>query len=55
MKYSGGPRPGYKTPGSSGADLCARIDHDITIPPGGWALIPTGIRVQIPPGYEGQV
>jgi dUTP pyrophosphatase len=47
--------PAYATEGSAGCDLRAAIETDLTITPGGRALVPTGIAVAIPPGYEGQV
>ncbi|HEX9149403.1 MAG TPA: dUTP diphosphatase, partial [Thermoanaerobaculia bacterium] len=47
--------PVYATEGSAGCDLRAAIQAELTITPGGRALIPTGIAVAIPPGYEGQV
>jgi dUTP pyrophosphatase len=49
--------PRYQSAGSCGADLCADIPagQRITIRPGGSARIPTGIRLEIPEGYEGQV
>jgi dUTP pyrophosphatase len=47
--------PAYATAGSAGCDLRAAIDVDLTITPGGRTLIPTGIAVAIPEGYEGQV
>lgn len=45
----------YATAGSAGADLVANLDKPLEIPPYGRAAIPTGIRLEIPPGYEGQV
>jgi dUTP pyrophosphatase len=51
----GGALPSYKTTGSAGADLCALLDSAITVEPGQRAIIPTGVRLEIPPGYEGQV
>lgn len=45
------PFPCYATPGSSGLDLHAAIDGPITI--SGIAIIPTGICIELPPGYEG--
>ena len=45
----------YATEGSAGCDLRAAIQAELTITPGGRALVPTGIAVAIPPGYEGQV
>ncbi len=47
--------PSYATDGSAGCDLRAAIETDLTITPGGRTLVPTGIAVAIPPGYEGQV
>jgi dUTP pyrophosphatase len=47
--------PEYKTDEASGADLCAYLREDIVINPLERRLIPTGIRVQIPRGYEIQV
>lgn len=47
--------PAYQTDGASGMDLRADIDADVSIPPMGRALIPTGIAVALPPGVEGQV
>jgi dUTP pyrophosphatase len=47
--------PHYQTKGSSGADLKADIETDITIMPGETAIVPTGLFLQIPPGYEAQV
>ena len=45
--------PKYATPGSSGVDLCS-MKYCI-IKPGELAMIPTGIRLEIPEGYEGQI
>jgi dUTP diphosphatase len=47
--------PAYATEGSAGCDLRAAIEAELTITAGGRALVPTGIAVAIPPGYEGQV
>ena len=47
--------PAYATDGSAGCDLRAAIEADLTITPGGRALVPTGIALAIPPGFEGQV
>ena len=47
--------PSYATPGSAGCDLRAAIAETLTLLPGGRTLLPTGIAVAIPPGYEGQV
>ena len=47
--------PEYRTAGASGMDLRADVPGELSIPPMGRALIPTGIAVAIPPGFEGQV
>lgn len=49
--------PRYQSEVSSGADLCADIPpgERITIEPGRYQLIPTGLRLEIPVGYEAQV
>jgi dUTP pyrophosphatase len=51
------PLPAYETAGSAGMDLRAAIDEGapVTLPPGGRALIPTGLTMALPEGYEGQV
>lgn len=50
------PWPAYKTSGAAGMDLCADVDETgVTIPPGGWASVPTGLKMEIPDGYEGQI
>ncbi|HWQ73749.1 MAG TPA: dUTP diphosphatase [Syntrophomonas sp.] len=49
------PLPCYQTPGSAGADLYAAVDQDLVIPPGGRALVPTGIAVSMPAGCEAQI
>jgi dUTP pyrophosphatase len=47
--------PAYATSGSAGMDLTAAIDQPMTVEPNKRAQIPTGIQVEIPEGYEGQV
>jgi dUTP pyrophosphatase len=47
--------PAYATSGSAGADLSARLDESLIIPPLGRALIPTGLCIELPVGYEAQV
>ena len=49
------PLPEYATPGSAGMDLRANIDAPITLAPGERKLIPTGIYIAVPVGYEAQV
>ena len=47
--------PSYRTEHAAGMDLVAAIDDSLELHPGRVAAVPTGIRVEIPPGYEGQV
>lgn len=49
------PLPRYMTEHSSGMDLYAAIDEEATLEPGERKLIPTGIALSIPKGYEAQV
>jgi dUTP pyrophosphatase len=49
------PLPGYQTPGSAGLDLYAAIPAEVSLAPGERRAIPTGIRVALPAGFEGQV
>jgi dUTP pyrophosphatase len=52
---AGLPIPHYQTEHSAGVDLYAGVDVDMVLGPGAWKLVPTGIAVAIPEGYEGQV
>ena len=52
---SGARAPEYATEGSAGADLRAHLDRSLTIPPGGRCVVPTGLRLELPEGYEAQV
>jgi dUTP pyrophosphatase len=45
----------YKTAGDSGIDLPAQIDAPFTLDIGGRAMIPTGYKCKLAPGYEGQI
>ncbi len=47
--------PSYATPGAAGVDLRAAVSTELVVAPGGRTLVPTGIAVAIPQGYEGQV
>lgn len=51
------PLPRYATAGAAGLDLLAavRADDPLILPPGERALIPTGLAMAVPPGYEAQV
>ena len=47
--------PEYATGGAAGLDLVAALEHEIELPPGGRALVPTGICLALPTGLEAQV
>jgi dUTP pyrophosphatase len=49
------PLPAYQTATAAGMDLLADLGAPVRVGPGERALIPTGLAVEIPPGYEGQV
>ncbi len=49
------PIPHYQTAHSAGVDLYAAVAADMIIEAGSWKLVPTGIAIAIPEGYEGQV
>lgn len=49
------PLPAYATPQSAGMDLRANIDEPITLKPMERRLIPTGLHIALPAGYEAQV
>ena len=49
------PLPCYMTEHASGADLCAAVEQSMVIGPGARVLVPTGLAVSIPPGYEAQI
>lgn len=49
------PLPSYATSFSSGADLFAALDIPMHISPGAHAIIPTGIAIQLPAGFEAQI
>lgn len=51
----GASLPRYATPASSGMDLCACIQEPVTLEPFGRSLIPTGLFLSIPEGYEAQI
>jgi dUTP pyrophosphatase len=44
--------PAYATPGAAGMDLLAAVASPVTIEPGKRALIPTGLAIALPPGFE---
>lgn len=47
--------PEYASHGAAGADVRAKLTQDVVLAPGNSALIPTGLRMEIPNGYEVQV
>ena len=49
------PLPQYMTPHAAGMDLFAAVAGDLVIKPGERTLIPTGISIALPPGFEAQV
>lgn len=49
------PLPAYETADAAGMDLRAAVDAPLTLPPGGRALVPTGLMIALPPGFEAQV
>jgi dUTP pyrophosphatase len=49
------PLPTYMTPSAAGMDLCAAVDANVVVDPGAIVLVPTGLEVAIPDGFEGQV
>lgn len=49
------PLPQYATESSAGMDLCACVDEPVKIKPFQRALIPTGVSIELPEGYEAQV
>lgn len=49
------PLPSYETAGSSGMDLRAAVEEDLILNPGEIKLIPTGLSISLPRGFEAQV
>lgn len=51
------PLPEYQTPAAAGLDLLAAIDHrpHLVVPPGERVLVPTGLSIELPEGFEAQV
>ncbi len=47
--------PVYMSEYAAGLDLCAAVADDVMLEPGKYKLIPTGIAIAMPAGYEGQV
>jgi dUTP pyrophosphatase len=49
------PLPAAASPGSAGLDLRAAVPGELVLQPGERALVPTGLILEIPPGWEGQI
>jgi len=49
------PLPKYMTEQSAGMDICAAVDQEITILPGRREVVPTGLSIALPVGYEAQI
>ena len=49
------PLPGYATAGAAGMDLLAAVREPVTLAPGARLLVPTGLCIALPPGYELQI
>lgn len=49
------PIPRYMTAQAAGMDVCAAVDADTVIDPGTIELIPTGLAIALPTGYEAQI
>ncbi|MCY4499671.1 MAG: dUTP diphosphatase [Rhodospirillaceae bacterium] len=47
--------PKYATEGAAGLDLSAALESDLVLAPGRRFLVPTGVRIALPPGLEAQV
>lgn len=49
------PLPAYESAAAAGMDLPAAIEQELTLAPGERALVPTGLAIALPDGYEAQV
>jgi dUTP diphosphatase len=47
--------PSYESDGASGLDLRAAVEGDLTLHPGDITLVPTGLTISLPVGYEAQI
>lgn len=55
INRSGYELPAYETPSAAGMDIHAAIDAPVTLAPLQRTLVPTGLRIQLPQGYECQI
>jgi len=49
------PLPRYMTEQAAGMDICAAVERETVIPPGAIELVPTGLAIALPAGYEAQI
>jgi dUTP pyrophosphatase len=54
-KANAGCIPEYRSAGAAGADLVADVDEAVELAPGERALVPTGLWLQVPDGFEAQI
>ena len=55
INQSANPLPAYATEGASGMDIRAHLEHAMTLRPLERCLVPTGLFIELPAGYEAQV
>jgi len=55
VNSSGNPLPEYSTPSAAGMDLRANLDQPVTLKPLERKLIPTGLYMELPKGFEAQI
>ena len=53
IRYKGDVAPVYQTQGAAGCDLVSSVDQ--TIEAHSWGIVPTGIYIEVPPGFEAQI
>lgn len=49
------PLPRYMTPHAAGMDICAAVQEPLLLSPGQIAIVPTGLAMALPPGFEAQI
>ncbi|MGB3480357.1 MAG: dUTP diphosphatase [bacterium] len=47
--------PKYQSEQAAGCDLCADVDDTVVLEPGKYCTVPTGVRIELPQGYEAQI
>ena len=55
IKSESGRLPSYESKEAAGMDICAYLDEDMTLQPGERTLVPTGLYIEVPSGYEAQI